>query len=86
PQHTFPTHHYFYHQPHYLHHHTLLTSLHPKKQRTHLKNPKNPHSNFHNLPLNPLLPTSASPKDKNQNTPIYLPSILDQHYLLRKDK
>lgn len=41
---------------------------------------------FKNLGLNPALPNSGSTKSKNENSPIYLASMLEHNYLIRKDK
>lgn len=36
--------------------------------------------------MNPALPSSGSTEEKNESSPIYLASMLEHDYLVRKDK
>ncbi len=85
-QDTFPTDDYLYQEGQYLDEDTVLSWLDRKKEGSDLKKAKKADSNFQNLGLNPVLPSSGSAKEKNENSPIYLASMLEQDYLVRKDK
>ncbi|MHC8658568.1 CamS family sex pheromone protein [Bacillus amyloliquefaciens] len=85
-QDTFPTDDYLYQEGQYLDEDTVLSWLDRKKEGSDLKKAKKADANFQNLGLNPVLPNSGSAKEKNENSPIYLASMLEQDYLVRKDK
>ncbi|WP_424161603.1 CamS family sex pheromone protein [Bacillus amyloliquefaciens] len=85
-QDTFPTDDYLYQEGQYLDEDTVLSWLDRKKEGSELKKAKKADANFQNLGLNPVLPNSGSAKEKNENSPIYLASMLEQDYLVRKDK
>ncbi|XLG13287.1 CamS sex pheromone cAM373 precursor [Bacillus velezensis] len=85
-QDTFPTDDYLYQEGQYLDEDTVLSWLDRKKEGSDLKKAKKADANFQNLGLNPVLPSSGSAKEKNENSPIYLASMLEQDYLVRKDK
>lgn len=85
-QDTFPTDDYLYQEGQYLDEDTVLSWLDRKKEGSDLKKAKKADANFQNLGLNPVPPNSGSAKEKNENSPIYLASMLEQDYLVRKDK
>ncbi|MBT2572542.1 CamS family sex pheromone protein [Bacillus sp. ISL-51] len=85
-QDTIPTDDYLYQEGQYLDEDTVLNWLDRKKEGSDLKKAKKADANFENLGLNPVLPSSGSAKSKNESNPIYLASMLEQDYLVRKDK
>ena len=83
---SFNTNDYLFQEGQHLDEDTVLSWLARKKTGSDLKKAEKEDKDFKNLGLNPALPNSGSTKSKNENSPIYLASMLEHNYLIRKDK
>lgn len=83
---SFNTNDYLFQEGQHLDEDTVLSWLARKKTGSDLKKAEKDDKDFKNLGLNPALPNSGSTKSKNENSPIYLASMLEHNYLIRKDK
>ncbi|QUF67323.1 CamS family sex pheromone protein [Bacillus atrophaeus] len=85
-QDSFSTDDYLFQEGQYLDEDTVLSWLARKKEGSDLKKAEKEDKDFENLGLNPVLPSSGSTKEKNENSPVYLATMLEHDYLVRKDK
>ncbi|ARW05724.1 putative lipoprotein YerH [Bacillus atrophaeus] len=85
-QDSFSTDDYLFQEGQYLDEDTVLSWLARKKEGSDLKKAEKKDKDFENLGLNPVLPSSGSTKEKNENSPVYLATMLEHDYLVRKDK
>lgn len=85
-QDSFSTDDYLFQEGQYLDEDTVLSWLARKKTGSDLKKAQKEDKNFKNEGLNPALPSSGSTEEKNENSPVYLASMLEHDYLVRKDK
>lgn len=85
-QDSFSTDDYLFQEGQYLDEDTVLSWLARKKTGSDLKKAEKEDKNFKNEGLNPALPSSGSTEEKNESSPIYLASMLEHDYLVRKDK
>ncbi|MBT2625498.1 CamS family sex pheromone protein [Bacillus sp. ISL-32] len=85
-QDSFSTDDYLFQEGQYLDEDTVLSWLARKKEGSDLKKAEKEDKGFENLGLNPVLPSSGSTKEKNENSPVYLATMLEHDYLVRKDK
>ncbi|KAA6447150.1 MULTISPECIES: CamS family sex pheromone protein [Bacillus] len=85
-QDSFSTDDYLFQEGQYLDEDTVLSWLARKKEGSDLKKAEKEDKDFENLGLNPVLPSSGSTKEKNESSPVYLATMLEHDYLVRKDK
>jgi len=85
-QDSFSTDDYLFQEGQYLDEDTVLSWLARKKTGSDLKKAQKEDKNFKNEGLNPALPSSGSTEEKNESSPVYLASMLEHDYLVRKDK
>ncbi|MEC2310513.1 CamS family sex pheromone protein [Bacillus atrophaeus] len=85
-QDSFSTDDYLFQEGQYLDEDTVLSWLARKKEGSDLKKAEKEDKDFENVGLNPVLPSSGSTKEKNENSPVYLATMLEHDYLVRKDK
>ncbi|MCY8858505.1 CamS family sex pheromone protein [Bacillus atrophaeus] len=85
-QDSFSTDDYLFQEGQYLDEDTVLSWLARKKEGSDLKKAEKEDKDFENVGLNPVLPSSGSTKEKNESSPVYLATMLEHDYLVRKDK